>query len=280
VSTTWHADQPPPEKIRIGPIGWGLVALRGSVLGALIYGCLLVLVLTRLIERPLFGARRPVTPFISQFVCKSAFVILGIRFLRRGTPMREAGAVVANHTSWLDVFTMNAPQQVYFVAKSEVASWPAIGWLARATGAMFITRRGRDAKTQTRILAKRLGLGHKMLFFPEGTSTDGLRVLAFKSTLFAPFFENDMKNVLSVQPITVIYRAPAGTDPRFYGWWGEMTFAPHLLKILAARRRGAVEVVFHPPVRVADFADRKALAGHCEAVVRSALPAPAQIGAP
>ncbi|MFN3936120.1 MAG: lysophospholipid acyltransferase family protein [Gemmobacter sp.] len=252
-------------------MGWVRAGLRGGALAAVTYGCLVLLLLMRLVERPLFGLQRPVTPWITQFVCRSAFVILGIRFVTRGRPMRLKGAVVANHASWLDIFTLNAPQRIYFVSKAEVAGWPGIGWLARATGTVFIRRKGSDAMAQKNLFEARLRAGHKLLFFPEGTSTDGLRVLPFKSTLFAAFFADGLDRILHVQPVSVIYRAPEGEDPRFYGWWGDMEFGPHLLKLLAAPRQGSVEVVFHPPVKVSDFPGRKELAAHCEAAVRSAF---------
>jgi 1-acyl-sn-glycerol-3-phosphate acyltransferase len=257
----------------IGLAGWIRVALRGSVLGVLTYGCLLLLLLVRLVERPLCGHWRPVTPWITQFVCRSAFVILGMGFHVRGTPMRHKGAVVANHVSWLDVFTLNAAQRIYFVSKSEVAGWPGIGWLARATGTVFIARKGREAKAQQALFEERLRANHRILFFPEGTSTDGLRVLPFKSTLFAAFFTHGLQHELHIQPVTVIYTAPVGQDARFYGWWGNMEFGPHLLYTLAANRQGRVDVIFHDPVPVDRFADRKDLAAHCEAAVRSGHPA-------
>ena len=188
--------------------------------------------------------------------------------------MAMKGAVVANHASWLDIFTLNAVQRIYFVAKAEVAGWAGIGWLARATGTVFINRRGREAKAHKALFEARLRAGHKLLFFPEGTSTDGLRVLPFKSTLFEAFFTHGLEHVMHIQPVSVVYRAPPAAEPRFYGWWGEMAFAPHLLKVLAARRQGTVEVVFHEPVSVDAFPGRKALAAHCEAQVRSALPGP------
>ena len=75
-----------------------------------------------------------------------------------------------------------------------------------------------------------------------------------------------------IQPVTVIYRGPDGGDPQFYGWWGEMDFGSHLLKVLAARRQGSVEVIYHPPVRVDDFPNRKTLAAHVEEVVRQGMP--------
>ncbi len=268
----WPEAADEPQAPRIGPVGWLRIVFRGLVLGGVTFGCLALLLLVRLVERPLFGLQRPLTPHITQFVCRSAFRIMGMRFASRGVPMRHHGAVVANHVSWLDIFTLNAPQRIYFVAKSEVADWPGIGWLARATGTLFIQRKGVQALAQKNMFEARLRAGHKLLFFPEGTSTDGLRVLPFKSTLFAAFFADGLDAILWVQPVTLIYSAPEGQDARFYGWWGDMDFARHLIKSLAVRRPGGVEVVFHEPVRVADFPDRKALAAHCEAAVRSAFP--------
>ena len=240
------------------------------------FGCLGLLLMVRLVERPLFGPRRPLTPWITQFVCRSAFVILGMRFATRGQPMRGAGAVVANHASWLDIFALNARKRIYFVSKSEVANWPGIGWLARATGTVFITRTARDAAAQRRVFEERLGAGHKLLFFPEGTSTDGRQVLPFKTTLFAAFFAEELRASLSVQPVTVIYHAPEGADARFYGWWGDMEFGAHLLQTLAARPQGGVTVIYHTPLRVRDFADRKTLARACEEAVRQGF----ETGAP
>ena len=185
--------------------------------------------------------------------------------------MRGQGAVVSNHASWLDIFTLNARKRIYFVSKSEVAKWPGIGWLARATGTVFIRRDSRDASGQVKVFERRLAAGHKLLFFPEGTSTDGLRVLPFKSTLFAAFFTDELKHNLKIQPVTVVYRSAEGMSSHFYGWWGDMDFASHFLKTLAAGKQGSVELVCHTPVRVADFSDRKALAKHCELAVRSGL---------
>ncbi len=271
MSATWRSDEPPPAG-RIGALGWLRAALRGAVLGFVTFGCLGLLLLVRLIEAPIFGLHRPWTPWITQFVCRSAFVILGIRHTVRGEQMTARGAVVANHSSWLDIFALNARKRVYFVSKSEVARWPGIGWLARATGTVFINRDPREAKAQQAVFEERLKAGHKLLFFPEGTSTDGLRILPFKSTLYAAFFTPELRDILHVQPVTVIYTAPEGEDPRFYGWWGDMDFGAHLLKILAAPRQGAVEIVYHPPVRVADMENRKALAAATEAAVRSDFP--------
>jgi 1-acyl-sn-glycerol-3-phosphate acyltransferase len=255
-----------------------LTLLRGVPLAVLVFGGLLVLLTVRLIERPIFGLHRPVTPFITQFVCRNAFRILGIRFSTTGQLMKERGAVVANHSSWLDIFTLNARKRIYFVSKAEVAKWPGIGWLARATGTVFIERNPKKAREQTELFEARLKAGHKLLFFPEGTSTDGLRVLPFKTTLFAAFFSDHLRDFMYVQPVTVVFHAPDGEPARFYGWWGDMDFGSHLLKTLAARRQGAVEVIYHTPLKVSDFANRKQLALACETQVRAGHEAHLKLG--
>lgn len=271
MSAAWDsADHPTP--VSVGPLGWVLMLLRGMTLATVVLVGLVILLAIRLIERPLYGQGRPVTPHITQSVCKIAFWIMGLRRAVIGTPMRHRGAVVANHTSWLDIFSLNAAQRIYFVSKSEVASWPGIGWLAKATGTLFIERNPKHARKQTEVFQRRLLDNHRLLFFPEGTSTDGLQVLPFKTTLFQSFFAPELRDVIRVQPVTVLYTAPNGTDPRFYGWWGDMSFGGHLLRTLASPRQGQVTTIYHTPLAVADFENRKALAQACEAQVCAAHP--------
>jgi 1-acyl-sn-glycerol-3-phosphate acyltransferase len=268
VSEAWR-EEPAPE--RISAAGWVRVLLRVLPLAVVVFGGLVVLLTMRLVERPLWGQRRPLTPYITQAVCRTAFVILGIRYRTEGQAMKGPGAIVANHSSWLDIFALNARKRIYFVSKAEVAGWPGIGWLAKATGTVFIRRDPREARLQVQEFIRRLSYGHKLLFFPEGTSTDGRRVLTFKPTLFAAFYADGLRETLSIQPVTVIYRAAEGANPRQYGWWGDMDFAPHLLSTLAAARQGSVTIQYHAPVRVAEIEDRKALARLLENKVRAGL---------
>lgn len=268
--STWREVPEPPPR-RIGPAGWALALGRGLVLGLVVYLGLAILLVLRLVERPLFGRARPITPHVTQTVCRLALPILGLRLTCHGRPMRHPGAVVANHSSWLDIFVLNAADRIYFVSKAEVARWPGIGWLARATGTVFITRDPREAKAQQRTFEDRLHANHRLLFFPEGTSSDGRRVLPFKPTLFAAFFTHGLDREMQIQPVSVVYHAPPGLEPRFYGWWGDMDFGPHLLGLLATPRRGKVTVTFHSPVPVSDHPDRKSLAAACESTIRNDL---------
>lgn len=266
MSPTWN-DAPPPHT-NVSAWGKARMALILPLLAIWVFSGLALHLTVRLIEWPMFRMQRPVTPHITQTVCKGALWLLGIKRIVSGTPA-GTGAVVANHSSWLDIFALNAGQRVYFVAKSEVAGWPGIGWLARATGTLFIRRDRREAQRQVLIMQTRLKAGHQLLFFPEGTSSDGRRVLPFKSTLFASFLNDKELADLQIQPVSVVYRAPAEQDPRLFGWWGDMDFGPHLITTIAAGRGGAIEMTYHPPVRVGDFDSRKALASKLEATIAS-----------
>lgn len=275
---TWNPDTAPSPK---PPLDLGTKLrfwLRAIPFALLIAVCLLCLLILRQPERWICGMKRPVTPYIPQFVCRMFFVISGMRFSSHGKPMPEHGAIVANHASWVDIFALHAAKRIYFVSKAEVRGWPGIGVLARATGTVFINRVRGEAKAQEQLLRDRLSLGHKLLFFPEGTSTDSLRVLPFKTTLFAAFMHPDLRDKLSVQPVTVIYRAPGDKEPTFYGWWGDMGFGWSLVRVLGAGRQGSVEVIYHTPLKVTDYPDRKALARACEEVVRSGMPPERQLG--
>ncbi len=214
------------------------------------------------------GARPPglAPPVISAWA-RVALVLLGLRFRRVGAPMRHPGALVANHASWIDIVTLQRAAAVFFVSKAEVAGWPGIGLIGKGIGTVFIERRAAEAKRQNAVIGDRLRRGDRLCLFPEGTSTDGRRVLPFKSSLFEAFFEPDTRGLAWVQPVSIAYHPEAGLPASFYGWWGDMDFGAHLLAVLARSRSGVVEATFHPPLRVADFADRKALAAKAGAVV-------------
>ena len=264
---TWTSDERPPEA-EIALSAWPRVALRATTLAVLIFGGLGVHLLLRLPEYLAFGPKRPVTPWLTQAVCRGALAIMRLSVQIDGQPLRDRGALVANHASWLDIFVLNAAARVFFVSKAEVAGWPGIGWLARATGTVFIRRDWREAASHAATLEARLHAGHKLLFFPEGTSSDAQRVLPFKTTLFAAFLTPELRDFLSVQPVSVVYQVPDGGDPRSLAWWGDMAFGPHLLRVLARPRAGRVRLIFHASLRVADMPDRKALALACETAVR------------
>ena len=227
------------------------------------------LLLERLAGRPLTALGAAVI----QLWATQALPALGLRFETAGTPMRGRGAFVANHSSWIDIVALQRAAAPFLVSKAEVRAWPGIGLVGRAIGTMFIDRRPAEARRQEAALLARLSRGDRMALFPEGTSSDGRRVLPFKSSLFGVFLAPGLPAGCAVQPVTIAYRPRPDLPPAFYGWWGEMDFAGHLRDVLARSTRGTVTLTFHPPLALATHPGRKALARAAEAAVRSAFPA-------
>ncbi|MEO0761690.1 MAG: lysophospholipid acyltransferase family protein, partial [Pseudomonadota bacterium] len=178
-----------------------------------------------------------------------------------GRPV-PGGALVANHCSWIDILTLRAVCLMYFVSKAEVADWPGVGFVTRVTGTIFIERRRSQAKAQEAILRSRIAADQLLIFFPEGTSTDGQRVLAFKSSLFSAFYEDGQGADLMIQPVSLRYRVDprSGLPENFYAWWGDMPFYSHILDVFARSSGGTARLIFHPPLTPAGAGDRKALA--------------------
>ena len=203
---------------------------------------------------------------VARLWARAGLVLFGLAHRVEGNPI-NCGALVANHASWLDVLALRAARLIYFVSKAEVATWPGVGFITRVSGTVFIERRRLDAKRHEDILLERIAARQVLCFFPEGTSTDGQRVLPFKSALFSAFFHDGHGEDVLIQPVSIRYRPPAHLPDSFYGWWGSMGFERHIWDVLCRSRRGEVRVVFHPPVSPRAFPDRKALARHCRDVV-------------
>jgi lyso-ornithine lipid O-acyltransferase len=199
--------------------------------------------------------------------------LLGIRINVVGRLATEGPTLLAsNHVSWIDIVVLSAVVPLSFVAKREVRRWPFFGALAKLQRTVFVDRDRRHATGRSRdAMQERLKAGDTLVLFAEGTSSDGRRVLPFKSSFFAAAA---LPSVV-VQPVTLAY-AGQGNLPMtrrlmpLYAWYGDMDLAPHLWQALAT---GPVEVtvVLHPPLALSGEMNRKALSAHAEALVRQGL---------
>lgn len=196
----------------------------------------------------------------------------GMKLALRGT-MVETGPVlfVSNHSSYLDIFALGGLIGGSFIAKSEIRSWPIIGYMARLGYTVFVTRRPRYAAEQRDELMDRLRAGDKLVLFPEGTSNDGNRTLPFKSALFSAAQVRIDGQPVTVQPVSIAYThldgMPLGRNMRpYYAWYGDMDLFSHIWNVMGLGRVTAT-VEFHPPVTIDRFGSRKSLAAHCEGEV-------------
>ena len=219
-------------------------------------------------------ARRP-SDLVYRGWARAVCRICGLRLSVTGRPDGGPGCLyVANHCSYLDIPVLRAVIDATFVSRHDVAGWPLLGPLARMTGTLFFERRARRSGEQARHIAGQLEKGTSVILFPEGTSTDGNRVLPFKSSLFAAI-ERGQPGMRRVQPVTIaysrIYNVPMSMiDRPLFAWYGDMDLAPHLWQFLHIGS-ATIEITLHDPVKIEPGQDRKALAGRCRDQVADGL---------
>lgn len=162
----------------------------------------------------------------SRAVCR----ILNLRLHITGKPEPDARLWVSNHISWLDIIALGSQLPCQFVAKGDVADWPVIGYIAKGIGTLFVKRGDFGQTSDTaELMVWRLRQGKRLLLFPEGTTTNGERVLRFHGKLFQPA----QRAGVSVQAVALRYEGEAAQSVPFIG---EDEFLPHLFKLLEAGR--------------------------------------------
>jgi len=216
--------------------------------------------------------RKAIIPFFHAGTCR----ILGIEIKESGQICTSRPTLyVGNHISYIDIFVLGG-LPAYFIAKSEVAGWPVLGTLAQFQNTLFIERKPGRAKQQLEILKNHLRQGNSLTFFPEGTSTDGIHVEPFKTSLFESANLGDDAPRVAIQPVTVAYTHYAGELIRsqqvrdHYAWYAGMPFLPHFLGLMPLRNVGA-KIHFHPVCYLDEFETRKDCADHCQKAIATKL---------
>lgn len=202
----------------------------------------------------------PAREALLRWWARGLLAALGVRMNLVGDPIRAPSLIVANHVSWLDVIALAAVDPAVFVCKSEIAGWPGIGWLLRRVDTIFI-RRGsfRDVWRVNIEVRARLDSGKSVAAFPEGTTTHGDDVLAFRPALFQPAVERSRP----VCPVAIAYSSAAAA------YVGDTSFLRSLLAIAGARNLD-VHLAMLPPLATCGIARREA-ADHARRAIREAL---------
>ena len=174
----------------------------------------------------------------------------------------KPGLIVSNHASWIDISILSSLTNISFIAKSEVAKWPLFGFIEKMQDTLFIERKPIKAKEQKNKIKNILLKGKRLVLFPEGTSSDGNRVLKFKSSLFSVAENNtNLRDSYAIQAVTICYKGINGlpmsrSERPHISWWGDMDLLNHLWNILSF---GSFEIIViaHEPIQ--HSFDRKVL---------------------
>lgn len=209
----------------------------------------------------------PVQYKIQTGFCRMVCAIIGIKVAPAGAlPAPAPRFVVANHVSWTDIVALASLYPFVFLAKAEVANWPVLGFLARLQGTIFVRRGARSEIPRINAaLCDVLRDRRDLVVFPEGTSSDGTQVLRFNPAHFDAI--QSYAGDAVVAPVAIRYARDGA--PVDVGWYGDMTFLPHLWALM---KGGGVRchIMFGDPVD-ARGKDRKSIAAETEAQVRGLL---------
>ncbi len=183
--------------------------------------------------------------------------VLNIRLVTHGTlPDTDISSAmfVANHVSWIDIFALNGVRALRFIAKSEIRGWPMFGWLCEKGNTLFIERtKRRDVGRMLEITADCLRAGDSLCFFPEGATSDGTELKAFKGSLMQAAI--DTKS--SIWPVAICYPNPDGSANIEMAYFDDMSLLQSLKQVLA-QHSPVVELRFLPTIATYDH-DRRSL---------------------
>lgn len=147
-----------------------------------------------------------------------------------------SGLLVTNHVSFLDIIFLGSLRPMVFVSKSEVASWPVVGGIANSAGTLYVQRSRRADVSRVNVNLKRaLEAGILVTLFPEGTSSDGSRVLPFQTSLLQPAVDTEA----TVTPGYLRYTGEDGQRADDVAYFGDRDLAPCLMALLRRRRTTA-----------------------------------------
>jgi lyso-ornithine lipid O-acyltransferase len=211
---------------------------------------------------------------------RALLAIFNVRVIEQGTPPTDAPTIVlSNHVSWLDIPVIGSLHPLSFIAKSEVEGWPVVGLFAKLQRTVFIDRQRRKATAEVNdALAHRLVKGEAIVLFAEGTTSDGNRLLPFRSSLVGAAqtaLMHDSVERVYLQPLAVSYIRRNGLpvtrrDRPFIAWYGDMDLGPHLKMFM---RGVPLDVVVTWGEPIPFNGNRKQATASAEAEVRRALKA-------
>jgi lyso-ornithine lipid O-acyltransferase len=231
-------------------IGWKMWGLVRSVWRSFLFVTLLLAAgVEWWVRRPKIGAEGAV--WIHRW-CRRIVAVLGFQCRVEGWVPR-GGAVVSNHLSYLDILLYSSVRPFVMVAKKEVRGWPLMGWITSRAGTVYVERGGgpKSWPSVNAAMAEAYRSGLPVLFFPEGTTTDGAGVLPFRRGLFHSVLNNWVPlRTAALRYSLETHAVNAGASlEEDVCWWGEMGFVSHVFRVLGLRGL-SVEVRFGDEVLV------------------------------
>ena len=219
--------------------------LRSGIRSAVLIGLLLAAYLDGHFRRFFLGLRAgPAGAIWVHGWCRRIIQCLGLNcFINGPIPSLDGSslAVVSNHLSYLDILLYSAVRPFVMVAKSEVRDWPLIGWITAQAGTVYVQRADvKGGRTQSRsevnaAMAQAFRSGLPVLFFPEGTTSEGVGVLPFRRGLFHAVVSDQVPVRTAAVAYSLTGQDTGSSIAEHVCFWGDMAFGPHVFRCMGVR---------------------------------------------
>jgi 1-acyl-sn-glycerol-3-phosphate acyltransferase len=169
--------------------------------------------------------------YLLRFWGKYCCLIIGINIEVKGKIPEPPFLLVSNHLSYIDIFVLFSQLRCLFVAKSDVKTWPLIGFIVKTCGILFIDRnRKRDVKRVNEKISKNINEHQGIILFPEGTTSPGMDILPFRTSLL----EFPASQAFPVSYVALMYQTNDSDKPAYETvcWWNDTPFFLHFFELL------------------------------------------------
>ena len=245
---------PPP----VSRIGWVRLSIRAALMILCVLICVPFHYLWRLLHLP--------SPWPRWFL-RACGRISGARVRVKGVPLKRDVFYISNHLSWIDILALAGASGTAFVAKAEIRAAPIVGWLSTLNRTVFVKREDRmGVAEQINQLRDALEDNWSVTVFPEGTTTDGLSLLRFKTSMLR-VLEPPPPGVM-VQPVLLEYQREVGEE---IGWVGIESGKDNAIRVLSRKGSFPVTVHYLEPFYPSEFPGRKAIAAESRKRIEEAL---------
>lgn len=215
--------------------------------------------------------RRHHYAFTVSLFCRAALWLLNFKVNAINVPSKKKSfLLVGNHLGILDILVAGAFKHTLFITSVEMRDTPGLGFLAEMAGCLFVERRSRwNITGEISEIREALTQGFSVTLYPEGTSTNGERVLPFKKSLMTAAAGTGVH----IKPMVVNYRKVNGEPMSdkwrdYVCWYGDQTFFPALLRIFTVKSV-EVDLEFCHEVLVHSEEERHAVAAEVQRTIVS-----------
>jgi 1-acyl-sn-glycerol-3-phosphate acyltransferase len=215
----------------------------------IIVGYFLTCTFWKIIIRDPVRQRQLFAQTVSWFCKRVVWFVNAEVVVKNMPPLTQPSLLVSNHTGFFDIIILASVRPCLFITSVEMKNTPVLGALCEVGGCLFVERRSRTSiGREIEKIREGLRQGLNIVLYPEGTSTNGERVLPFKKSLMTAAAGTGVPILPVVTNYTHVDGEPMSSKWRdSVFWYGDQVFFPALWRMMKLKSLRA-EMEFLQPI--------------------------------